>query len=264
MQLTLDDWSQRWEERQARWCPRKRLVDTSCLEVALCDDSDARRFVETHHYSGSWPSARERIGLYRSGTLVGVCVFGVPASEAVLPRWAGCGSDEAADLSRFVLLDEVGFNAETWFLARAFKLLKRQRPDWRRVVAFSDPVPRTTLTGDVVMPGHVGQIYQAYTGAYLGRTGASTQYQLPDGRIYSKRAAQKLQRGEVGAAYAERQLIAAGVSARQEGESGDAYWQRVKEELRRVRHPGQHGYVFALDGAKLADAAPRPRKIILP
>lgn len=263
-QLDLFDWSQRWEEGKARWCPRRRLVDTSTLEVALCPDAEARAFVEAHHYSRSWPSSRERIGLYRSGALVGVAVFGVPASEAVLPRWTTLTSDQAADLSRFVLLDEVGFNAETWFLARAFKLLRKQRPAWRRIVAFSDPHPRHTLSGECVMPGHVGQIYQAYTGAYQGRTLPSTQYQLPDGRIYSKRAAQKLTRGEVGAAYAARQLEEAGISPMRAGESGDAYWERVKGELRKVRHQGQHAYLFSLTGERLRDLHPKPSKLILP
>jgi hypothetical protein len=71
------------------------------------------------------------------------------------------------EVGRFVLLDEVPVNGETWFLARAFAALARDGVEG--VLAFADPEPRATADGTVVFPGHVGTIYQAHNAVYRGR-----------------------------------------------------------------------------------------------
>jgi hypothetical protein len=102
--------------------------------------------------------------------LVGVAVFSVPMSQAVIPKWLGVSASSGVELGRFVLLDEVPFNAETWFLARAVRVLRAELPELAGIVSFSDPVPRRDSSGALVMPGHVGTIYQARNAAYRGRT----------------------------------------------------------------------------------------------
>lgn len=67
--------------------------------------------------------------------------------------------------SRFVLLDECPGNSESWFLARCFDALLADGV--RGVVPFADPVPRRTASGRLVMPGHVGTIYQGYAGVNM-------------------------------------------------------------------------------------------------
>ena len=55
-------------------------------------------------------------------------------------------------------------------LARAFRLAAGD--GLRGVVAFSDPLPRRTASGQLLMPGHIGHIYRAgagATGRYTGR-----------------------------------------------------------------------------------------------
>ncbi len=59
----------------------------------------------------------------------------------------------------------------------------------RGLVMFSDPLPRTRADGAVVMPGHVGTIYQAANSVYTGRSTPRTLTLLPDGTVFSDRAA---------------------------------------------------------------------------
>src|SRR5206468_2839829 len=90
----------------------------------------------------------------------------------------------AVELGRFVLLDEVAGNGETWFLARCFEQLRGRVVG---VVSFSDPIPRTAINGREVFPGHIGGIYQAFNGRCLGRGTPRTLRLLPDGTVFSDR-----------------------------------------------------------------------------
>ncbi len=202
--------------------------------------------MEAHHYSGSFPAARARVGLYRAGVgLVGIAVFSQPASEAVLPKYLGAAS--GVELGRLVLLDDVPANGETWFAARAFRIAKALL-GIEAVLSFSDPHERTTAEGVVVKPGHVGTIYQALGGRYLGRSNRATQLLDPYGRVISPRALSKVRTGVRGRDYAERQLLLAGAPVRREHEDGAAWVKRclVEAPWRRVRHPGNHAYGWSL------------------
>lgn len=244
--------NQRWRERREAFRPAAEPIDPRRFGVELLDgDREPRAFVERHHYSGSYPAARVRVGLFRSRAwftpeLVGVAVFGVPQSEAVLPKWTGYGNDGAVELSRFVLLDDVEGNGETWFLARAFRLLRAARPDLRAVLAFSDPVARRAADGRLVTPGHVGTIYQAFNGRHAGRANRATKYQAPTGRDVPKRVLDKVMTGERGARYSRDVLLAAGAPPQLPGESDAAYVVRAREAFRRYRHPGNLAYVWPL------------------
>ncbi len=128
----------------------------------------------------------------RGSHLVGVAVFSHPCNDAVLTSVFGGEATESVELGRFVLLDDVAGNGETWFLAWCFDVLRKR--ELRGVVAFSDPHPRHDVSGRVVMPGHIGVISQAHNGHYLGRSRKRTLYLLPDGAVFSARAASKVRR----------------------------------------------------------------------
>jgi hypothetical protein len=113
--------------------------------VAPVGEVEAKDFVEAHHYSRAYPAARFRFG--------------------------GTGT-ESVELGRFVLLDEVPFNGETWMLGQCF----------------SDPFPRTDSSGREVFRGHLGTIYRAHNARYLGRGTPRTLRLLPDGSVLSERA----------------------------------------------------------------------------
>jgi len=214
--------SQRWRERRAFYRPDGELFDPRAFGVEIIREREARPFVEAHHYSGSYPAARLAVGLMRSREgwftpeLVGVAVFSVPAQPQAIRAHLGVEPAHGLELGRFVLLDEVASNAETWFLARALRMLRAELPEVRGVVSYSDPMPRHALDGRLVMPGHVGLIYRASNAIGLGRSSPRTLLLTPDGR------------------------------ALEEG--------RRAGVLRSVRHPGNHIYRFDLYRATKARA----------
>lgn len=239
--------NQRWCEGEARWAFPRHRCDVKLLDAAPISYAEASEFIKLHHYSGSYPSVRYRVGFFFCGRLSGVATFGIPAGPAVLQAWTGFGQEEAIELNRFVLLEELGYNAESHCLKLARRLLKQALPGLKALLAFSDPVLRTDLSGRKVMPGHTGTIYQATNAAYRGRSGAQKLLLDDDGKTISKRLLQKIRRQESGHDYATRRLLDAGVSPPEQGEPPGAWLKRVLPSFRRLAHPGNHGYVWALD-----------------
>ena len=241
-----DLFEQRWREKRSSWVRQHKLFDPSLYKIKLVPEREAKHFVIRHHYSGTYPAARCRIGLYRGDDLVGVAVFSVPASQKVITRYADIDPLEGVELGRFVLLDCCEFNAESWFLARAFKLLKRELGT-RFCLSFSDPVPRQDEDGEIVKPGHVGQIYQALNAKYYGRASKATLLLMPNGRVMSPRSLGKVRRGESGKDYATAQLVRGGAPEPLVGESGESYVRRIEPYFRKIRHPGNLAYGWSFD-----------------
>lgn len=241
--------NQRWRDRRDSYRPAGELIDPRAYDVAPIDELEAKAFVTRHHYSGSYPAARWRFGLRLRADLVGVAVFSHPCRDSILTNaFPAIGAArEAVELGRFVLLDEVPGNGETWFLARCFEQLRGQV---RGVLSTSDPEPRTTLEGRLVFPGHVGTIYQAHNGAYLGRGKARLLRLLPDARVFSERAISKVRSMERGWRHCAAQLEAAGAAPIGEPDAAGARdwlatW--LPRVTRPFRHPGTHRYAWSLD-----------------
>lgn len=243
------DWCQRWRDGRHHWRHRTEGgFDSRRYEVAALGERTARAFVEANHYSGSYPAARLRYGIYRAGNLQGVAVLSVPVQRAVLARPFPHLEPyyESLELGRFVLADEVPANGESWFLARVFELAARE--GIRGVVSFADPVPRLDLQGRVVFPGHIGTIYQAVNACYTGRANPRTLLLLPDGTVLSERALAKVRAQDRGHEYVERRLRTFGAGPRRTGEPADGWLRRalVEAGVRRLRHGGCHRYAFRL------------------
>lgn len=255
--------NQRWRLGRDSYRPPKETINPRRYEVeAIKEDTPAKSFCETHHYSGSYPAARFRYGLYKSEELCGVAVFSHPMNSGSLTNVFGGEAAESVELGRFVLLDHVPGNGETWFLARCFDLL----PALRGVVAFSDPLQRTNYRGEAVFPGHLGTIYQAHNAHFVGRATARTLRILPDGGVFSDRTIAKIRAGDTGWVYGIEHLL------RQAAKVGVAYapppcyldGEADPDELRRWladalarftrrrRHPGNLKYAWSLSALPLA------------
>ena len=261
-----------WRERRGTYRPVGEPLDTRLYEVAaIPDDKTARVFVEANHYSGTYPAARFRFGLYFCGLLVGIAVFSVPMQARVFdPLYpldvlsgplrddgsftSGGGGNlvvipgdprQHVELGRLVLLDSVPSNAESWFVSRCFELLYH-REDVIAVVSFSDPFPRDNASGERVFKGHIGTIYQSLNAVHAGRATARTLRLLPDGTVFSDRAIQKIRAQERGHEYAEEILERLG-APRCDGDP--ATWLRtwLPRVTRTARHPGNIRYLFGLD-----------------
>jgi len=234
---------QRWRDRRDHYRPAGEVVSTATLDVAPIEqDATVKAFVERHHYAASYPAARFRFGLFDRGELVGVAVFSDPFPAAVqAARLPGT----PIELSRFVLLDRVPANAETWTLARCWDLL---RHDADMVLSFSDPMPRRSASGSLVFAGHIGTIYQAHNGVFLGQANPRTVRLLPDGHVLSARAIQKIRSGDRGWRYSMRMLVAHGAEPLLDptrGREWVATW--LPRLTRTARHPGNLRYAWALD-----------------
>ena len=256
---------QRWREQHDTYRPAGEPIDTARYGVEILEKAEARPFVERHHYAGSYPSHRLAVGLRRVSRggldeLCGVAVFSHPCNNAVITsKAAALHPTEGVVLSRFVLLDDVPANGETWFLGRAFRILagsdwlKPSRPSIKLVIADADPLPRRNARGRLVKPGHIGTIYQAFNGAYIGRSKPETIVLDRLGKTVHRRTLSKLRNGETGAGGAYQQLLDRGAPPIEPGESPKKYTERVMSEgvFRRVRHPGNHQYLWPIGPRRL-------------
>lgn len=138
----------------------------------------AREFVTEHHYAkGMHNGPTLCAGLFDGERIIGVIAFATPCSEAV--RSSVFGPDRrgrVTELHRLVILDETPTNAESWFIARALRLLRQRRADLEAIVSFADEGH-----------GHRGTVYQASNALYYGASPGQTAYLDPTGRLRHKR-----------------------------------------------------------------------------
>jgi len=238
--------NQRWLFGRDSYRPPAEPIATSEYEVAaIPSNQEARRFVLDHHYSGTYPAARFRFGLYHRAKLAGVAVFSHPVSDLTLTNvFRGAPAVAGVELGRFILLDEVPGNGETWFLARCFEHLRRE--GIVGVVSFSDPTARTNAHGETVFAGHIGTIYQAANGRYLGRSAARSLHVLPDGQVFSSRALQKIRAGSQGWRYAADILERHGAAAINYDHRVEWLERWLPKITHRMRHFGNHKYAWPL------------------
>jgi hypothetical protein len=245
---------QRWTLRRCRWRPAGERFNPRGFETAPIvgpgSDTIARRFVEAHHYSGTMSSARVRFGLFERGTLVGIAVFGDPRHYGALKPWS---KGAALDLGRFVLVDHVAGNAESWFIARALEHLRVA--GFAGVVSLSDPEPRSTSDGDVVFPGHVGTIYQASNAVYVGKNRRETEYLFADGTSFFAGNLSKIRSRAKGWRYATEQLVAHGAEPPPSGDLRAWLERELARVTRKRTHGGKHRYLFPLVDAAARDIA---------
>jgi len=163
----------------------------------------------------------------------------------VIPKYLATEPARGVELGRFVLLDDVPGNGESFFLARAFRLL-RKGIDVDGVVSFCDPVARYDAHGVEVKRSHTGVIYRAHNAQHVGRTLPRTVLLMPNGLCASDRALSKIRKRDQGYDYAMRQLLDAGAPGRFLGEEPSDWIKRLRQEgfLRPVRHPGNLAFTW--------------------
>jgi len=245
--------SQRWRLKRTMLRGDAEVIDPSIHSVDIIHcQKQAKPFIEEHHYSGSFPATRLSCGLFRNkdgkGSLVGVASFSVSMNPHAGPKYTGMPGNSSVELGRLVLLDEVEANGESWFLSRAFSLLRNEKADIEAVYAYSDPVPRIGDRGAIIMPGHVGEVYQALSATCRGRARARSHFIAPNGSMISERTLSKIKLKEQGSEYATKQVLSAGVDPRRPGEDPKEWIARAIEEgqISVRRHPGNWVYTFGL------------------
>ena len=125
------------------------------------------------HYARRIPSINFSFGLYVKETkiCVGVCTYGIPASDNML---LCCGPEykkHAFELNRLIKNDNLEKNVQSWFVSQTFKLLEKPKI----IISYSDP-----------NNGHNGYTYQALNFLYTGKGGSAKEYEYK-GRQYTSR-----------------------------------------------------------------------------
>jgi hypothetical protein len=162
--------------------------------VAAIPSSIGKKFIIKHHYSKGVHNGPMCFGLLKNGELVGVCAFAAPSSENVRASLFGEEyKDSVTELHRLVLLDEVPKNAESFFIVRALRELKKQRPYYKAVVSFADPTQN-----------HLGIIYQATNALFCGQSAPAVFYLDENNRLRHPRQNGKNITAEIAREYGWR------------------------------------------------------------
>ena len=135
-----------------------------------------RNFLRRWHYADHVDvQEKETFGLFREGTflpeLVGVCIYTRPAGPSAAQKYYPQDPDKCLELRRLCLIDDTPKNAESFFVSRTLKWLKKNT-EWKFVVSYADPEQ-----------GHKGTIYRAANFKYEGVT-APGQSLLVDGNPF--------------------------------------------------------------------------------
>lgn len=135
-----------------------------------------RTFLSKWHYADYHNvQNKHTFGLFRDGVflpeLVGVCVYTRPAGPSAAQKYYPQDPDKCLELRRLCLIDDTPKNAESFFVSRTLKWL-RKNTDWKFVVSYADPEQ-----------GHEGTIYKAANFKYEGVT-APGQSLLVDGEPF--------------------------------------------------------------------------------
>lgn len=243
--------TQRWKNRKHLWRPVDEGGFNHCKydAIILENDTTARRFVEQHHYSGSYVAAVKRYGMYECDELVGIAILSAPVRDEVLtnPFPTLKPYIESLELGRFILLDKVPANGETWFLNQIWEMASRA--GIRGVVSFADPVARADMHNNIIFPGHIGHIYQVAGAEYAGRSQPRTLHILPDGSLLHERMMQKIRKQESGASGAEEKLVKYGATPRRADEDPYSWLKKARTEvhIHPIKHKGNHRYLFRTD-----------------
>lgn len=145
-----------------------------------------RKFILKWHYSDyANIQAKETFGLFREGAflpeLVGVCVYTRPAGAAAANKYYPQDPNKCLELRRLCLIDDTPKNAESFFVGRTLKWL-RKNSEWKFVVSYADPEQ-----------GHEGTIYKASNFKYEGVTSPGSSLMV-DGKMFHIRTLTMLDR----------------------------------------------------------------------
>ncbi len=205
---------QRWSEKVSGFLdsnaqsrrPFKAAVDRGDVRVDQIKKADASKFVTTNHYLSSYPQHTASYGLYLKAKLVGVAVYSNPARDSG-KRYGNVPQRQVQELSRLVMLPSAKAGAETYFLAESLKRFKsyfrtaertmaggkREPKALSVLISHSDPTPVINqVKNKPVLAGHIGNIYQARSMLYTGRSSIRWRYSTWDGKPIPVRTLPKI------------------------------------------------------------------------
>jgi len=113
-----------------------------------------RKFLKRWHYSDYVNiQAKHTFCLFKNGKfglpeMIGVCIYTRPAGPSAAQSYHPENPDKVLELRRLCLIDDTPKNAESYFVSRTIKWLKKNT-DWEFVLSYADEEQ-----------GHRGTIYE--------------------------------------------------------------------------------------------------------
>jgi hypothetical protein len=182
------------------------------LKVDWCSHKAALYACRNWHYSKSMPTPPViKIGIWEGDTYKG-CILFSRGNAPSIGKPYGLKQTQVCELTRIALKDH--FWPVSKMIAEAFRLLKKHSP-MLLIVSFADP-----------SENHHGGIYQATNWIYTGKTSPTSEYIGPDGKRVHSRMTSKSGYTKV---YGEYRRVL------------------KPEQCTKIRKPGKHKYLFALD-----------------
>lgn len=156
------------------------------LTISLCDLSEIRNFIETHHYSKNVNGVKISycFKVEHQGVLVGGVLFGAMSTTA----WKKFANSEekVLELRRLVLLDSAGKNSESRVIGFCLRYIRKESRKIEVVVSYADPYHN-----------HEGTIYKASNFKYVGLSGKDKGFlDVETGKIYHSRALRTKYKGD--------------------------------------------------------------------
>ena len=140
--------------------------------VRLIEKPLAEDLIVKHHYTHKWSLCQVAYGVFnildtestfiegKEEKLIGCMVFGQPVGRSAAASISPLISiTEAFELTRLFIFDGYGRNIESYCIAQAFKLIKKDFPKVKAIISYAD--------GE---QGHKGTIYQATGFHYQGNS----------------------------------------------------------------------------------------------
>ncbi len=154
--------------------------------VSPCERSDIRSFIEQHHYSKNINGVKSTYCFQLStitGDLIGAAIFG---NLAMFNQWKKYGDvvTDSIELRRLVLVDDTKRNAESYFIGKMLRWLKKNT-DLKCVVSYADP-----------NNGHTGVVYRASNFEHVGMSAAGKVI-IYNGKQYHDKTIRTKYKGEL-------------------------------------------------------------------
>ena len=145
-------------------------------EVKRIGMKEAKEYICANHYThGCHNAPSPCYGLFEKEKeeLIGVLMFAQPCSENVRASiWGKENKEKVIELHRLHIQDVTPRNAESWFIGKCLKEIKKDKPKIRGILSFADSTE-----------GHYGVIYKASNFFSIGKTSRTTFYRDTTGRL---------------------------------------------------------------------------------
>lgn len=110
------------------------------IEIKVIPSKIANEFIKTHHYSGKVVNnSNLHFGAFLDGRLHGAMSFGPSLDKSkIMGLVRDTGWNEFLELNRMAFDDYLPRNAESYCIAKAIKLIKKNAPQIKWIISFAD------------------------------------------------------------------------------------------------------------------------------